>query len=182
MNLDAKLNFQSGYLRSLMISDIHDGYVAGLNDPEINRYLDGVKHTFQKNETVSTFVQHNIESRDAILFGIWRADASEHCGTIRLHAIEHNHHTANIGICLFDKSVWGQGIGAKAIRAVSAWAVNELNLRWIEAGAYEQNIASQKAFLSAGYDWIYDIPDKYLFEGKPDTVKVYAFKSPEKFN
>ena len=52
-------------------------------------------------------------------------------------------------------------------------------LRWIEAGAYEQNIASQRAFLSAGYVWVYDVPEKYLLDGVPVTVKFYAARNDE---
>jgi RimJ/RimL family protein N-acetyltransferase len=73
--------------------------------------------------------------------------------------------------------VWGKKLGSKAIEAVTRWALDKLKLRWIEAGAYSENIASQKAFLAAGYEWIYDIPDKYIFEEKPSTVKVYAARN-----
>ena len=53
-----------------------------------------------------------------------------------------------------------------------------LKLRWLEAGVYVENIASQKTFLAAGYEWIYDIPGKYILEGKPTTLKVYVARIP----
>lgn len=49
MSPDTILNFEGGYLRPLKPEDVHAGYVSGLNDPEVNRYLDGVKHTKQTN-------------------------------------------------------------------------------------------------------------------------------------
>lgn len=177
MNLDVNLKFEGGYLKPLLISDVHLEYVEGLNNIEINRYLDGVKNTSQTIESVSNFVQHNLDSENSVLFGIWLDCSSEHCGTVRIHSIEHSHHTAHIGICIFDKSAWGKAVGSKAIRVVSTWALDTFKLRWIEAGAYAQNVASQKAFLSAGYHWVFDIPNKYLFDGVPSIVKVYAFGS-----
>lgn len=179
MKLDIRLSFDGGYLKPLSLDDVHDAYVQGLNDPEVNRYLDSVKQTMQTKESVADFVQYNESAKDALLFGIWRVGDQQHCGTLRIHGIEKAHKTANIGICIFDKSVWGHGLGSKAVRAASEWALDYFPLRWIEAGAYEQNIASQKTFISAGYSWICDIAGKYLFEGKSATVKIYAYTLTE---
>ncbi len=171
------LEFSGGYLRPLKLEDVHIGYVVGLNDPEVNRYLDGVKRVTQTEQSVTEFVRHNQHSDNAVLFGIWLNGVQHHCGTVRLHGIETHHKTAHIGICLFDKSAWGKKLGYKAAEAVTRWAFETLKLRWVEAGAYSENIASQKTFLAAGYKWIYDIPGKYILEGKPVTVKVYAARN-----
>jgi RimJ/RimL family protein N-acetyltransferase len=143
----------------------------------VNRYLDGVKLTKQTMQSVIDFVEANAVSTNSVLWGIWQANSERHCGTVRLHGIEHHHKTAHIGVCLFDKNAWGQHLGKKAIACVTQWAIDALGLRWIEAGAYLDNIASQKAFLSAGYSWVFDIPGKYLLEGKPTTVKVFAARN-----
>lgn len=170
------LKFEGGYLRPLRIADVHAAYVSGLNDPDVNRYLE-VKHTKQTMQSVLDFVAANEASANSVLWGIWQENAKNHCGTVRLHGIEYHHKTAHIGVCLFDKSVWGQHLGKKAITAVTGWALGELGLRWVEAGAYQDNVASQRAFLAAGYEWIYDIPDKYILEGRPTEVRVYAARN-----
>ncbi len=175
MNLDLKLSFDGGYLNPLKATDVYQGYVDGLNNHEVNQYLE-IKFNKQTFTSVVNFVDSNIESESQLLFGIWTDNSSLHCGTLRLHGIEHIHHTAHIGICIFDKNSWGQGLGRKAIQTATTWAISELGLRWIEAGAYKENIASQKTFISAGYGWVCDISGKYLFEGKPTTVKIYAAK------
>ena len=171
---DAQLEFFGGFLRPLNPDDVHPGYVEGLNDPEVNHYLDGVKRSTQTKQSVVDFVKGNSDSSNCILWGIWQECSGHHCGTVRLHGIDTHHGLALIGICLFDKAVWGKRIGSKAIATATGWALEHLKLRWIEAGAYEENISSQKSFLAAGYDWIYDIPGKYLLEGKPTVVKIYA--------
>lgn len=174
MSPDTVLSFLGGHLRVLKPDDVHPGYVSGLNDPEVNRYLDGVKRSEQTALSVIEFVRSNQESADSVLWGIWQTNADHHCGTIRLHGIEPFHKTAHIGVCLFEKSAWGKHLGSKAIDAVTHWALDSLDLRWVEAGAYAENIPSQKSFLSAGYEWVYDIPGKYVLEGKPADVKVFA--------
>ena len=177
MSPEGVLEFEGGYLRPLKLEDVHAGYVSGLNDPGVNRYLDGVKHATQTEQSVVDFVMHNLQSANAVLFGIWLTGDANHCGTVRLHGIEHYHKTAHIGICLFDKLAWGKKLGSKAIMTVTRWAFDALGLRWVEAGAYSENIASQKTFLAAGYEWIYDIQDKYLLEGSPATVRVFVARN-----
>lgn len=177
MRPEIVLELAGGYLRPLKLEDVHTGYISGLNDPEVNRYLDGVKRVMQTEQSVTEFVQHNQQSDNAVLFGIWQAGEKRHCDTVRLHGIEQYHKTAHIGVCLFDRSAWGKKLGSKAVMAVTRWAFETMRLRWVEAGAYSENIASQKTFLAAGYEWIYDIPDKYILEGKPTRVKVYAARN-----
>lgn len=174
MKPNVVLEIDGGYLRFLEYRDVHPGYIAGLNNPEVNRYLDSVKHTVQTVRSVVDFVVANSQSESAALFGIWQTDAPNHCGTVRLHGIDRYHKTAKIGICLFDKSSWGKGLGARAVAAVTRWAFDVLGLRWVEAGVYADNIASRKSFLRAGYTWMYDVPGKYLFEGRPATVEVFV--------
>jgi len=174
MRLDTTLDFEGGYLRSLITSDVHDGYVNGLNDKQVNKYLDGVKSSHQTFQSVKDFVIDNDKSSNSILLGIWDDKSEIHCGTLRLHGIESQHRSAHIGICIFDKNFWGKGLGRKSIVAATKWAFDVLKLRWIEAGAYKDNLASQKTFLSAGYSWKYDIYGKYILEGKPSIVKIFA--------
>lgn len=177
MSPEGVLEFEGGYLRPLTLEDVHAGYIAGLNDPEVNRYLVAIKCIAQTEQSVVDFVQDNQQSENALLFGIWQAGDEHHCGTVRIHGIERFHKTAHIGICLFDKSAWGKKLGSKAIMTVTRWAFDALELRWVEAGIYSENISSQKAFLAAGYEWIYDVPGKYVFEGRPAIVKVFAARN-----
>lgn len=177
MSPDTVLSFLDGHLRVLKPDDVHPGYVSGLNDPEVNRYLDGVKRSEQTAPSVIEFVRFNLESADSLLWGIWQTNADHHCGTIRLHGIEPFHKTAHIGVCLFEKSAWGKHLGSRAINAVTQWALDSLGLRWVEAAAYVDNIASQRAFLAAGYCWIYDVPGKFVLEGLPTTAKVYVARN-----
>jgi len=173
MSPEIVLVFNGGNLRPLVIEDIHHGYISGLNDNQVNRYLE-VRHIVQTEQSVIKFVRDNQEAKNDVLFGIWRDDDQNHCGTVRLHGVDDINRSAHIGLCIFEKSAWGHGLGSKTIACVTKWAICELNLRWIEAGIYEENIASQKAFLSAGYEWISDTSGKFILNGIPTVIKIYA--------
>lgn len=175
---DIHLSISGGCLRPLLPEDIHQGYIAGLNDPEINQYLVSVREKTQTYETVNEFVSTDFLSEDAVLFGIWAKGHPKHCGTVRLHCINRSKRTAIIGICIFDKNAWGRSIGADAIRAVSSWAFAYLGIRAIEAGAYAENIGSWRAFLKAGYIVAEDIHGRYQLEGKSVVVRKLVAYSP----
>jgi len=173
-----RLSISGGCLRPLLPEDVHQGHIAGLNDPEINKYLVSVRARTQTYETVNEFVSTDFLSEDAVLFGIWAKNHQKHCGTVRLHRINRAERTASIGICIFEKEVWGRSIGADAIRAVSRWAFEYLGICAIEAGAYAENIGSWRAFLKAGYVVAEDIRDRYKLEGKSVVVRKLVAYSP----
>ena len=175
MNFKLTLHFDDGYLRPLKVDDIHEKYISGLNDPVVNRYLE-VRHENQSEQTVAKFVHSNQQSSDAVLFGIWLRDQVHHCGTLRLHGIDVHKRSAHIGICIFDKKAWGKQLGTKAIATATRWAFEGLGLNCIEAGAYIENVTSQRAFMKAGYLWLKDIERKFNLHDKPTTVKVYFAK------
>jgi len=176
MSPELILKFDGGFLRALKPADVHDGYVEGLNDPNVNRFLE-LKYSKQTRESVLQFACNDQQSPTSVLWGVWEDSHSAHVGTVRVHGVEYRHRTAHIGVCLFDKSVWGRGLGRKAITAVTRWALDELGMRWVEAGVYADNLSSTNAFLSAGYSWVCDIADKYLLDDKPTTVKIFAARS-----
>ncbi len=176
MRSSKTLNFEGGYLRILEANDVHNEYVSGLNNPEINFFLDAVKGIMQTKDSVKNYVLFNADSESSLLWGIWLHEMKEHIGTVRFHNIDFRHRTANIGVCIFNKKAQGRGVGVRAIQIATQWVYENFDLRWIEAGIYAANYVSQKAFERAGYEWILDFPGKYLHEGHPADIKIYAYK------
>jgi len=172
------VRFPFGILRPLLAADIHPGYVSGLNDPEVNRFLVNVRNARQTTASVIEFVEQNLLAPDAILFGIWPQGDTRHCGTVRLHNLGLQQDQAQIGICVFDRRRWGKGMGTSALRTVSEWACGALGVSAIEAGVYAENMASQKIFVAAGYEWRKDVADTYELDGRPTTVRFYRFPGP----
>ena len=169
------VEFALGRLRPLVPADVHLGYVSGLNDPEVNRYLVNVRTTEQTTAGVTRYVEQNLDADDAVLFGIWVEGDAHHCGTVRLHGIDADADRAHIGVCIFDRRRWRRGVGAAAIEAVSRWAYSSLGIGVIEAGVYSENAASERAFAAAGYVQRRSISDVFERDGQPATVHIYEF-------
>ena len=112
-------------------------------------------------------------SDNNILFAIVDKESEKHIGNIKLGNIHPVHKYADIGLIIGDKSYWGQGIATNAISLVSKYAFNNLNLRKVFAGVYENNIGSIKAFEKCGFKKAYVKKDTYFFDGKYIDALVF---------
>lgn len=137
-------------LRLLRPDDVTPAYVAWMNDPAINQYLES-RWTVQTLASVREFVAAMWDSPTDYLFGMfWQAN-QRHVGNIKLGHVHPRHGVAEVGLVVGDPQVWGKGIGTEAIRLATAYGFEQLRLNKLTAGAYEPNQGSRKAFLKAGY-------------------------------
>jgi ribosomal-protein-alanine N-acetyltransferase len=136
------------YLRPLAAGDVTAGYIDGINDPQINRFLVSAQNGPQTLDGVKEWVIANWRAHDAILFGIFCSRI--HCGNIRAHDV--TEHRACIGIAIFDPKMHGKGIGCAAISALVRYLMNELGVKSVVAGIDKENVASQRAFAKAGFE------------------------------
>lgn len=150
------------YLRPLTIGDITDEYINGLNDPEVNKYLVNVRLQVQTRESVKMFIISNIENPASILFGIFIKEIEQpFIGTLRVSEIDFFHYIASIGICLFTKRSWKRGYAQQALNLVKDYLFNTVELRFLEAGVYAENLSSINVFTKAGFYESYIVRGKY---------------------
>ncbi len=144
-----RINLEEGALvRILKPADVSDDYVAALNDPENLKDMVANVSSRETAETVSAYIENNLQSDDSLLFGLFMANGTL-IGTSRLHGIREN--SLWMGVLLF-KSEWrGKGWGVRFVRAVSDYALEELNAGTIRAGIYQRNVISRRCFSHAGF-------------------------------
>lgn len=139
------------YLQPIRAEDVTDKYIDGLNNPSVHQHLTEVRRNRQTRSTVEAYVGANWESATDILFGFFVED--ELRGTVRLHDIgTRSPADAWIGIAIFDPSCWGQGWGGTAIKIIVKYGFDDLGLDHINAGIYQDNEASRRAFSRAGFE------------------------------
>lgn len=161
------------YLRNISIDDCDENYLKWMNDPEINKYLESrfMTHTI---DSLKDFVTSMNNSENNILFAIVDKESDAHIGNIKLGNIHPIHKYADIGLLIGDKNYWGRGIATNAIKLVSEFAFDELNLRKVFAGVYENNIGSIRAFEKCGFKKAYIKKDNYFFDGK--FIDAFVFE------
>jgi len=145
-----KIATENLFLKELGVSDVSDGYVSWLNDPEINKYLESrlIEHTL---ESTMNFVKETAEKNSSILFGIFKQENMKHIGNIKLGSIDSYHKRAVAGLFIGDKKEWGKGFATEVIRSITKFGFDELGIVKISAACYESNIGSKRAFEKAGY-------------------------------
>ena len=137
-------------LRLLTVDDISERYVRWLNDPSINQFLE-TRHEEQSSESCHYFVDRCIESPTEHLFGIFNGIDDRHIGNAKLGFINQRYLKGEISLFIGDQKFWGKGIGREVVHALTAFGFAQLGLMKIEAGCYEENIASLRTFLRIGY-------------------------------
>src|SRR5262249_14356527 len=132
-------------------SDARGGYAAWMRDPEVTRYLE-VRFDPPDAARLETFIATMNASADNLLLGLFpRSAPQRHIGNIKLGPIDRRHKVAALGIAIGERDFWGRGLATQAVAAVSDHALAALGLERVEAGFYADNVASQRAYLRAGF-------------------------------
>lgn len=149
-NNNMRLEGKRIYLRPVDLSDATEEYVNWLNDEEVNQFLE-VRFAEHTPEGLKNDIEKISKDPNTLFLAMIRKDTQRHIGNIKLGPIDWNHRVGDIGIMIGDKSSWGRGYAREAIKLLSDYAFNILKLHKLEAGAYENNIGSIKAFLKVGF-------------------------------
>lgn len=136
--------------RILNKEDVSERYLGWLSDPEVNRYLE-TRFITQTRDACEKFVSDMEKDPASYLFGIFEKATLEHIGNIKLGFIKTYHKSAQVSLFVGEKTYWGKGYATESIRCITQWGFEALNLERIEAGCYDTNIGSLRAFLKAGY-------------------------------
>jgi ribosomal-protein-alanine N-acetyltransferase len=148
---------------------VSDAYVAWLNDPEINRFLES-RFGAHDRDGVTAYVADMLASDRDLFFGIRDLELGRHVGNIKLGPIDRRHGLGEIGIMIGDRDAWGRGVGSAAIALLAGIARDELGLRKLSAGCYASNVGSRRAFEKVGFAVEAVRPAHYLLDGRAEDA------------
>lgn len=112
---------QNIFLKRLVPDEISPRYADWMNDPEVVRYLESRYSTYTL-DSVREYVRQVNESPADFLYGIFLEETGQHIGNIKISDVNPIHKFANVGLLLGEKSCWGRGFGALAIRLATGIA------------------------------------------------------------
>lgn len=137
-------------IRLCTLDDVSPRYVAWLEDPEVNRYLE-TRFSPQTLDSVAAFVTSQLEHPASYLFAICAADGGAHVGNVKVGPVNPHHGFADVSYFLGERSAWGKGIGTEAVRLATRFGFERLGLHRLQAGLYAGNVGSRRVLEKAGY-------------------------------
>ena len=158
-------------LRPMRYEYLKMGLIEWLNDIEVVRYSN------------QRFIRHDIitccsylkemSSSSSIYLGIFESNTLRFVGTITA-AINEQHMTADLGILIGEKSVWGKGYGGEAFKLLSNYLLEEAKLRKLTCGTLACNHGMLKVIRNAGFSPDGVRKDQELIYGSPIDVHYFA--------
>lgn len=150
------------YLRELRTSDLTGPWYTWLNDSDVTTFQNkGI--TPNSIEKQTNYYESLMNNSNEVVLAIIEDETQKHIGCVGLHRIDWVHRSAELGIVIGDKGVWGKKYGKQAWQLISEYGFNVLNLHRIFAVIVEGNIASQKSAEAAGFELDGKMRD-YLFK------------------
>lgn len=153
------------YFRRLSAGDATDVYASWLNDPAINRFLE-VRHVQHTIQTCRSFIETCNADTASFLFGIFTNGGKNHIGNIKLGPVDWRYGSGQISLFIGDRAYWGAGYATESISEITKFGFVELGLFRLEAGCYEDNLGSLRAFLKSGFSPEGFFRKKFTLDGK----------------
>lgn len=162
-------NFKSNRFSYIRINEDHasDTYLSWLNNETINQYLE-VRHSKNDMASLKSYLHSVSKSNNEYLYGIF--SENEHIGNIKIGPVHSLYKHADIGLIIGDQKWWNKGVASEAIFSMTKYCFDELKLEKVEAGCYESNVYSKKAFLKLGYEIEGFIRDHVICNGNIEAV------------
>lgn len=137
-------------LREISPDDVGERYVGWLNDPVIAQFLES-RFAPQTLASVRSFVEQQLADPAVLMLAIVEAKSGAHVGNIKIGPLSRHHGTADVGLLIGERAVWGRGYGTEAIRLATALGFERLGARKLTASCYSDNVGSATAFRRAGW-------------------------------
>lgn len=136
------------FLSHVLREDV-PAYARWFSDLEINTYIG--------NPGASWMIEHEQEWYDSLvhdqrkIFSIVVREGGQMIGNVGFNTIDPRKQIAELGIAIGEKSAWGQGYGAEAVRLLCDYGFTFLNLQTIYLWYSEFNARGRQAYLRAGF-------------------------------
>jgi ribosomal-protein-alanine N-acetyltransferase len=168
---DAMLSGATTELRRFNESCITADYLNWLNDPEVLRFSNQRFRQHARENCLSYLATFNETSN--YFLAIYERESGRMIGTMTAYVNE-NHGTADMGILVGDRAVWGRGMGCDAWCTLLTFLLNVRGLRKVTGGTLACNLGMIKVMERSGMRLEAVREAQEIVEGKPQDALYYA--------
>lgn len=134
-------------LRAFGAADISNAYIGWLNDPEVVRYSN--QRFLRHNRSSCERYRASFAGTDNLFYSVQLSGRA--IGTLTAYrSVQHG--TADIGILMGERSVWGQGLGLDAFKTLADWLASRPGMRKLTAGMLACNEGMVRVAERAGFE------------------------------
>jgi len=149
-------------------------YRDWLLDPDVNALLEVRRDPMGAADSIADFIEDTDASENNLLFGMFVGEDRAHIGNIKLGSVDRNNRQADVGLLLGEKKSWGKGFGTEAVKLVSQYAFDALDLHKLAAGVLDGNTGSAVVFKKAGYQLEGILRDHAILNGAFVDCQMYS--------
>lgn len=152
------------------------------NDPEVAYWSAGGEPEFEliTAEEAENFFSSNVKNAsklDSYMFAIYTLKG-EHIGVADYRDVERIKRSCTIGVMIGEKDYWGKGYGTDAIRVLTEYLFNGLNIRRIQLDTWSGNERAVKAYRKCGFTEEGRLRENEYVKGKfYDTIIMGLLRS-----
>jgi RimJ/RimL family protein N-acetyltransferase len=158
-------------LRSFTESDITVDYIRWLNDPEVVRFSN---QRFRHHDERSCLdYLRSFAGSENLFLAIHLGDDKHLIGTITAY-VSSQHETADMGLMIGDRRLWGQGLGLEAWNLLLDYLLRERKLRKITAGTLRCNVGMTRIMERSGMHLEAVRSQQEMVDGEPQDVLYFA--------
>lgn len=163
-------------LQKFSRGNITTDYIAWLNDPTVVRYSNQ-RFVLHSADTCLEYFQ-SFNGTNNIYLAIYLKEDNLYIGTMTVY-ISTVHETADIGILIGNKNIWGKGVGQEAWTLMVDWLINVAGIRKVTGGALRANVGMIKIMINSGMkiDGVREAQE--LHDGKPQDILYFSKFSNE---
>lgn len=136
------------YLRPVELEDAA-ALQRWFNDPEVTQYVASVRPMTALAER--EWIEGLGKRADEVCLMIVARDGDLPVGTVGLHRVGGPNRSASLGIAIGEKGHWNRGLGTEAMRLMSAYGFDTLNLHRIELHVYAGNTRARHVYERVGF-------------------------------
>lgn len=158
-------------LRPFSVADISERYVSWLNDPEVVRYSNQRlrRHSMESGKAYLA----SFDGTDNLFVGIHRKEDDVLVGTMSAYISRH-HGTADMGIMLGEKAVWGMGYGQDAWNTMLVALLLHPKIRKVTAGTLECNVAMLRLAERSGMQFEGARKQQEIVDGQAFDIRYFG--------
>ena len=168
------------HLRPLEESDIDERYVSWFEqrDAHLDYYASSGRK-FTADVLISDL--RNAAANHNYFYAIVDNASGAVIGNIRIGPINVRHKTSDLATLIGDRSFVGKGLAREAVALGNEIAFEKHDVRKLYSGMFEENVASVKAYVAAG--WVIEgrLKGQFLVGDRPSDRILVACFNPKYF-